>query len=100
MEDRPRLGAPQAHNLKVIGSNPIPATKKCRRVRGLGGIFLLLTACESRRVNSVSTKCMSPGVFELPSSRLRIWGSEVRILPGAPEFNELAHLTGRPVIAG
>jgi hypothetical protein len=32
--------ARQAHNLKVIGSNPIPATRKARQVKDLAGFFV------------------------------------------------------------
>src|SRR5216684_2213485 len=32
--------ARQAHNLKVVGSNPTPATKLRRQVFGLGGVFV------------------------------------------------------------
>ena len=35
--------ARQAHNLKVIGSNPIPATKKARYLNEMAGFSILVT---------------------------------------------------------
>ena len=53
--------ARQAHNLKVIGSNPIPATRKSRQVKDLAA-FLFLELLNRWRVNTVSTKAAAPDV--------------------------------------
>ena len=56
--------ARQAHNLKVVGSNPTPATKlKARHVKALAGFFarkiarflsILLNAWSASKINDMS----------------------------------------------
>jgi hypothetical protein len=55
-----RLVSRQAHNLKVASSNLAPATKKSRHVSDLVAFFFLRLIGEERRVNTVSTKAVSP----------------------------------------
>jgi hypothetical protein len=48
--------AVQTHNLKVIGSNPIPATRLPRLLNELAGFSFKRGSWESHRVNTMSTK--------------------------------------------
>src|SRR3954451_23072288 len=51
--------ARQAHNLKVAGSNPAPATKSARHVNDMAGFLLFMEGRAQSRVHKVSEEAVT-----------------------------------------